>query len=303
MILEFPPAFDLNYYRRMYPELNYQPDEVVIEHYRLYAEEQGRTCCTFDRSEKLRELLNKAVNKLPIKLLEIGPFDNPSILPPEQGEGTVKYFDIFDSAELQQLATKTGRKYRNTPKKIDYVSPNGDLTIVDETFDIVFSSHSIEHQMNLIKHFQLVENILNDGGLYVMVVPDKRFCFDHFRQPTSITEVLAYYCHDVQFRPFFSFIDCKMMETHNSPIMHWFGMHGDAEANITPQKFEECYRQYKEARAAGRYIDCHSLCFTPYSFEHLIKLIKKLRLTNFNIHRICHTVWGRVEFTVVLKKN
>ena len=194
------------------------------------------------------------------------------------------------------------RPFRNTPKKIDYVSPHGDLTIVNEKFDIVFSSHSIEHQMNLIKHLQLVENILNDGGLYVMIVPDKRYCFDHFRAETSVTQLLDSYVRDIEFRPLFDFLDASMVRTHSYAFRHWLGDHGNFNEKATPENFKKLREFYETARTSDTYIDAHSLCLTPRSFARLIELINRIGLTTFQVHRLCHTVWGRFEFSIVLKK-
>ena len=305
MILEFPPAFDINYYRQSYPELRTQPDEVVREHYRRFAEEQGRTCCVYDFRETMMRLMNNAINNLPLKVLEIGPSCTPSILPPKtEGGGSVKYFDVVDAEELKKRETKSepDTPYHHAPEKIDYVSPHGDFSIIDEQFDVVFSSHSIEHQMNLVKHLQAVERILNDGGLFVLVIPDKRYCFDHYRQETTIAEVLDRYFNKVDFRPFEDFIDYEMSMTHNGAAQHWLGDHGDIDGQLSRENFEALSQRYIESQNANRYIDVHSLKFTPRSFEHIINTLNKMELTRFKIHRLCHTVWGRFEFSVVLKK-
>ena len=304
MVFEFPPAFDVNYYRQSYPELRIQPDAIVREHHRRFAEEQGRTCCVYDLRETMMALMNRLINTLPIKILEIGPSCFPSILPPKAGGGVVKYFDVVDAEELKKRETPSqpDTPFHHAPSKIDYVSPNGDFSIIDEQFDLVFSSHSIEHQMNLVKHLQDVERILNDGGLFVLVIPDKRYCFDHYRQETTITEVLDRYFNKVDFRPFEDFIDYQMSLTHNEPARHWFGDHGDIEGQFTRENFEALSQRYIESKNADRYIDVHSLRLTPRSFERIINTLGKMGLTRFKVHRLCHTVWGRFEFSAVLKK-
>ncbi len=50
-----------------------------------------------------------------------------------------------------------------TPK-IEYLSPTGDLTIVNRRFHAVLSSHCIEHQPDLIRHLQHVAALLDPGG-------------------------------------------------------------------------------------------------------------------------------------------
>ena len=278
-------------------------DDVLKEHHRRFAEEQGRTCCIYDRPEGMKALMNNAVEQFPIKVLEIGPGDNPTVLPPKQDRGRVKYFEVFDAPEIARRALEVNhRPFQNTPEKIDYVSPTGDLSIIKETFDIVFSSHSIEHQMNLIKHLQAVERLLNDGGLFVLVIPDKRYCYDHFRQETTISTVLDRYFRNVEFRPFEDFIDVRMHVTHNNAIQHWFGIHGNIDDHFTHENFDKYCREYQKSRDANEYIDAHSLRLTPRAFERIVNYVHQMGLTRLAMYRLCHTVWGRFEFSAVLKK-
>ena len=56
------------------------------------------------------------------------------------------------------------------------------------------SSHCIEHQVELVRHLKLkaVSRLLSPLGVYLMLVPDYCFCFDHFQTAsTSIDCVLA----------------------------------------------------------------------------------------------------------------
>ncbi len=69
---------------------------------------------------------------------------------------------------------------------IHFVSPTGNLEIVNECFDVVLNSHCIEYQPNLITHLNHIESILNPGGYYFVLEPDKRYCFDHFIPESSL---------------------------------------------------------------------------------------------------------------------
>ena len=54
------------------------------------------------------------------------------------------------------------------------------------------SSHCIEHQIELVRHLKAVSRLLSPLGVYLMLVPDYCFCFDHFQTAsTSIDCVLA----------------------------------------------------------------------------------------------------------------
>lgn len=288
----FPLEFDLTYYRKSYPELQNLPDDVVAEHYLYYAENQGRTSCSYDRSEFLRELFRS--NYQEAKILEIGPFDNPFCI----GQN-VKYFEVMDADHLRQRSALHDRSFHNVPKYIDYVSKDADLSIVNDKFDIVFSSHVIEHQTNLIRHLQIVEKLLNENGLYIMYVPDKRYCFDHFIDATRPSEILGAYYDKKTLHPIQKVIEHVSMTTHNDPARHWLGDHGDGE--IGRKRFLDAIHEFESK--PGEYIDVHGSQYTPQSFEQIIDTLNNLGLVNMSVYRLSHTVWGRLEFCAVLKKR
>lgn len=174
-MIEFSPSFDRKYYLDLNPELKGCPSSVVMNHYLNYAEKLGKSSCEYDRREGLISFLKK--NCKDASILEIGPWDNPSCT----GEN-VEYFDVLDTVKLKERAKLHHRPFNHIPEKIHYVHSEGDLSIIDKKFDIVFSSHVIEHQPDLITHFQRVSRLLQENGLYILCIPDKRYCFDHFSQ-------------------------------------------------------------------------------------------------------------------------
>jgi hypothetical protein len=119
-------------------------------------------------------------------LLELGPFTNPEF----RGKN-VKYFDELDREGLIWKAKKFGIGSDGIPSKIDYVSNDADLTTIkEEKFDYIFSSHVIEHQLDLVTHFNQVYDLLKENGRYLLIIPDKRYCFDHFIGETRMSDVL-----------------------------------------------------------------------------------------------------------------
>ncbi len=120
-----------------------------------------------------------------ISILEIGPFYSPMC----RG-ANIKYFDIIDQKALQSRALTLNPNINiDKVPYIDYVDSTGDLSIIQETFDGVVSSHVIEHQLDFIDHLQKVTKLLNKGGKYYMIIPDKRYCFDHFNKESNIADI------------------------------------------------------------------------------------------------------------------
>lgn len=320
-IINFPPTFDLNYYRKSYPELRNFPDEILMEHYKKFAIEHGLSTCAYDQREPIQKILQNAINHYHLKTLEISPWDNPFI----KGE-SVKYFDTMDAETLKNQALGASRSFNDVPNKIDFVSPNGDLSVINEKFDVAFSSHVIEHCPNLVEHFQNVSKILNKGGLYILIVPDKRYCFDHYHSESTITEVLDAFFAKRKFPRLADVINSAYTVTHNDPVRHWMGEHGerygyrttflepdlkveimdeyffDDGQEISQEKLLKLVEKYVKALKKGEYISTHNWRLTPDSFGYIVNLLNKLGFIDLTIYRLCHTVWGRLEFIAMLEK-
>lgn len=320
--ITFPPAPDLNYYRIAYPELGKFTDEVVLEHYKRFAVEQGHSTCLYDRREYLQAFLQDTIDKQHLKTLEISPWDSPFLC----GDN-VKYFETLNADDLRKATVGVGRKLDKLPEKIDFVGANGDLSVVDETFDIVFSCHVIEHCPNLIGHLNGVAKLLKPGGVYALIVPDKRYCFDYYHSESTISEVIDAFVSDRKISRLADVINFAYTRTHNSAVLHWLGHHGerygyrntphkegDARAEImgeyffddgqgaSLQKLTHLVERYAEALANGKYISTHNWRFTPDSFRYILDTLNKLNLIDLTLYRLCHTLWGRQEFVAVLKK-
>ncbi|MEI7973123.1 MAG: hypothetical protein WCH11_02015 [Bdellovibrio sp.] len=118
------------------------------------------------------------------RILEIGPFTNPICCFPN-----AKFFDVLDRENLVRRAKEQGLPTEQIPF-IHFMNPVGDLAEIYERFDCIISSHSVEHQPDLVHHLQQVSNLLVANGFYFLVIPDKRFCFDHFLPESSIADIL-----------------------------------------------------------------------------------------------------------------
>ncbi|TVV71879.1 class I SAM-dependent methyltransferase [Sphingomonas solaris] len=223
--------------------------------------------------------------------LEIGPFCSPVLTGPN-----VKYLDVLTPEGLRARAAEIGLDATNCPERIDYLGDLGDVT---DSFDAVFSSHAIEHQPDLVRHLNEVAAVLKPGGRYYLLVPDKRFCFDHFMAESTVAQVVD--AHEVRRRvhSLMSVIENHAFATHNNSEMHWMGDHG------TPFGPDEAYRvtagMDRHAAAAGDYIDVHAWYFTPASFAVIIETLFRLNLTKLRPAVVYETPRNRLEFSAVLE--
>lgn len=112
---------------------------------------------------KIIEFINKNIDKENNYFLEIGALHNPwlkDIINPNN----IRYLDFTTTEQLQI-------NYKNDPNvditkivNVDYILDSSKIysEYINEKFNLVFSSHNIEHQPDIITHLNNVESILVD---------------------------------------------------------------------------------------------------------------------------------------------
>ena len=320
-IINFSATFNLDYYRDAHPELNLCDDEELTAHYEKFADAQGLSSCPYDRREFLKKILQTAIDKRHLKTLEIGCDAHPFLV----GEN-VKYFELVDSETLRTRCQKYGLSVDNLPEKIHFVDAAGDLNVVDEKFDVIFTSHVIEHVPDLIAHFQDVSKILNAGGLYVLIIPDKRFCFDRYNAESTLADVIDAFVNGRKTARLADVIGSVFTRTHNNPVRHWLGDHGERfglrnappdsegvteiageyffdDGKNLPDKVFRLIEKYAETLEHGEYVSAHNWRFTPDSFGYIVNMLNALNFVDLPLYRLCRTIWGRFEFIAMLERR
>ncbi len=65
--------------------------------------------------------------------------------------------------------------------------------IKDHEYEFVISSHCLEHIANPLKAMYEWLRVIKPGGIILIVVPNKEYCFDHRRSYTSFEHILSDY--------------------------------------------------------------------------------------------------------------
>ena len=228
-------------------------------------------------------------------VLELGPFDVPQMIGDD-----VAYFDVLDQDALRIRAVQEGRDPAGCPV-IDYVSDCGDLSVVPGPFDAVFSAHVIEHQHDLIQHLVDVHRLLKPGGRYYLVVPDKRYCFDHFLKPSTIEDVTAMTDRGPAANVERAIHDVYHNLAHNHALKHWLGLHGARLTTPATAKAESdtAIALYRD----GNYRDVHACHFTPSSFQAILTGLHASGRSPLRPVAVHDTRFGDLEFFAVLEAS
>lgn len=287
----FPEEFDWRYYSGRYEDLRAFTARQLADHYQQYGRDEGRCASPASLRENFVQLIPRVE-----PVLEIGPYFQPVL----RGEN-VRYFDVFDAAELRARARLHGADPSNVPSLVHYVSATCDLSAVRDRFGAVVSSHCIEHQPDLIKHLSDVAELLPEQGCYFLLIPDKRYCFDHFIAESTVAGVINAHVEQRRVHTLGSVIEHRALTTHNDPGRHWRGDHADPIGGATiAERTRTALREFDDAR--GSYIDVHAWQFTPASFREITSLLCELGYSSMRPVRVYDTGYGRNEFTAILQK-
>jgi len=284
-----PQMLELDAYRRFNPDLAAFNDADLIKHFMARGEREGRRSNALGSRDDFVALVPSGV-----EALEIGPFHSPLL-----AGGNVRYFDRLSREDLIERARSLGLPTGRIPE-IDYVSTDCDLTVVDRTFDAVLSSHCIEHQPDLVSHLKIVEGLLHEGGRYFLLIPDHRYCFDHFMNPSSLGDVLAAYYERRTKHTLLSVLNGSAFEAHNDSVRHWAGDHGVFLENLRA-RYEATLVHFDSSK--DTYLDVHGWYFTPASFKMIILGLQTLGHTTFELERIYPTRFNANEFWAVLRRR
>ncbi len=93
-----------------------------------------------------------------------------------------------------------GSTYQYAPKRFghQFVCEGNKLDpIPDRTYDFVVSSHSLEHSANPLRAIAEWKRVTKPRGALLLVLPDRRFTFDHRRPVTPFEHLLDDFRKDV----------------------------------------------------------------------------------------------------------
>jgi SAM-dependent methyltransferase len=100
----------------------------------------------------------------------------------------------FSSQTIWENTIREGYTYNYGVESLgyQYILEASNLSpIGSESYDFVLSSHSLEHCANVLKTVEEWHRVLKLGGVMVVVVPDKRFTFDHKRPITDFSHLVS----------------------------------------------------------------------------------------------------------------
>jgi SAM-dependent methyltransferase len=214
-------------------------------------------------------------------ILEIGGGYNPRYV--KASHPNVYHLDHCSTEELRaKFAADPGVAHQvGNIQPIDFVftgTPIETLMPPELKFDLIYGSHVLEHQVDLIGHLQSLEKLLKPGGRVIEMIPDLRTCFDALRFPSVTSDALLVHLK----RP--SIHQGKQVFDGLSRALdknHGFRMRdADFDGVRFLYSLKHAYDAMLASEQAGRpYADNHAWTFTPESFRLLMIELRLLGLS------------------------
>jgi len=235
------------------------------------------------------------------RVLEIGPLTNPNV---KKATGAhVFYIDIRSTEEVKKFYGGDPNVPNDAIVDIDYVLGEGTYSecLKDvEKFDYVVSSHVLEHEPRLIAFFQDISNVLQPEGKLCFAIPDKRYCFDRFRCPTSFAECYDIYQRRIKNSPL-RVLDHLLSWWPTNDSGYWWDNKNSFDQLVhTKGRFTSAQDGYLKA-LDGAYLDVHFSVFTPETFLILLFNMLNSSLLPFKCVEFYDTEHYSNEFNCVLE--
>ncbi|WP_316810413.1 methyltransferase domain-containing protein [Pedobacter heparinus] len=95
----------------------------------------------------------------------------------------------IDTSQYRYFPNKSGKQY---------IMEGSDLSIIEDAqYDFLLSSHNLEHIANPLKALKEWIRVIKPGGFILLILPDKRYTFDHKRPDTTFSHLISDFESDV----------------------------------------------------------------------------------------------------------
>jgi predicted SAM-dependent methyltransferase len=215
--------------------------------------------------------------------LEIGPSHSP-IAPKRQGFN-VHVVDYLDADGLREKFKAEGVDTEQI-EDVDFVWHGESLPELvggRHRYDWVIASHVIEHLPDLVFFFNGCEQVLKPDGVVSLIIPDKRYCFDHFQPLSTTGNVLDAHLQNRTRPTPGSVFDFCVNHTLSDGRISWSAEdQGDFAMTYS---FEYALQHWEHTRQTEDYVDAHVWRFVPDSFRLIVQDLNMLGLINLSIAR------------------
>lgn len=234
--------------------------------------------------------------------LEIGPLCWPLVTKAESN-GKIYYIDYSTAELLREKYKQNSRVVVDEIVDTDYLWGKQTLPELTEgkLFDYVVASHVIEHVPNMLGWLHEIAEVLKDGGILSLAIPDKRYTFDIKRRLTSLGDVIESYLLNKRRPSPRDIFDHTSLACKVDMVRAW---NNEIDLNNLEHMgdLNKAYFLASKYLSTEDYQDVHVNILTPTSFLDLLESFSKLELFDYEIASFHDTFYNSHEFIVLLRR-
>lgn len=207
--------------------------------------------------------------------IEIGALAWPLTLP----DGVqCQYMDLHSTEDLAM--TYRDQDFRSMIVPVDRVDNGETLTTLDrDSQDFIVANSLLEHVVNVLRALMRWYEILREGGILFLSVPDWRFTVDQIRSRTVLDHLIEEYEQHVE----------EISEEHC--IEHLMAMNGFPREVITPDMIEFCKRE-----------GVHNHCWECEDIINLLEFLSREHGVRFQLVDLSLPRGVYNEFILILRR-
>ena len=248
-------------------------------------------------SKKRNKKILVHINKAGLGL-EVGPSHDPVC--PKRDGWNIK---ILDHASAEELRAKYKDHEVNLDsiEDVDYIWTGNrfrDIIPDDIYFDWIVVSHVIEHTPDLLGFLLDCSSLLKPDGVLSLAVPDKRYCFDVFRERSSLSQIIDAHLNETKNHTIGTVAEYCLRVSRKNNVISW-GKYWGGKYSLLHTV--DSTLQTIDTLRAGEYFDLHAWCFTPNHFRLLLLELKELNFLDLN--EISYFDTDGSEFFISLRKS
>jgi SAM-dependent methyltransferase len=226
-----------------------------------------------------RELFTDGIDLSRMRVLEIGALNRPIF---DASHPNAFFADYLSRDGLIEAHRHNPDVESKDIVEVDYVISGREYSNVfpaDLRFDAIIASHVVEHVPDLIGWFAQLRNLLNDGGVLRLIVPNARQCFDLRRALTTETDIIEAFVEQRERPSVRQVFDFYRLHDRNKSLVHTF------EQSIDMAR-----------RSKDSYVDAHCWVFTPERFLKEMENCIDRGLISMKIDYVTRTVDEEIDF-------